>query len=274
MAAWTPSSRTDDLVGQARARPPAARPLSVGARVEPAPTTSVEPELTEVGDVATSDSCTCSATPAPTRWRGRGRGAMVTGVDFSVGAIAEARRLATVTGVDATFVCADVLATAREARSVRRRRTRRWASVVAAGPRSWARVDPRPARRRRRLLPPRDPPDRPCACSTEDGTDARRRGLLQSEPIGVRDHGHVLRRRARLRRRVGDGARDGPHPRSDRDGTRRRRPPHRLAPRAPVHDVPPAPVDGLGRPSSASGPGPRRAPRFPVTFSLRASRSA
>lgn len=38
------------------------------------------------------------------------RGALVTGVDFSEAAIAQARSLATRTGLDARFVCADVLA--------------------------------------------------------------------------------------------------------------------------------------------------------------------
>ena len=57
-----------------------------------------------------SGCCICNATSGstPCRWRGWARS--VTGLDFSPVAIEQARALAEEAGIDATFVCADVLA--------------------------------------------------------------------------------------------------------------------------------------------------------------------
>jgi SAM-dependent methyltransferase len=67
-----------------------------------------EPDITDVGDVhgLTLIHLQCNAGADTLAWAGRG--AEVTGVDFSSEAITEARRLAGVAGVDATFLCADV----------------------------------------------------------------------------------------------------------------------------------------------------------------------
>lgn len=70
----------------------------------------LEPEITELGDVRGKRlvHLQCNAGADTLAWARRG--ALVTGIDFSSVAIDEARRLASSTGVDATFVCADVLA--------------------------------------------------------------------------------------------------------------------------------------------------------------------
>ena len=67
-----------------------------------------EPDVSEVGDVRGLRlvHLQCNAGADTLAWARRG--ARTTGVDFSDEAIAEARRLAAVTGVDAHFVCADV----------------------------------------------------------------------------------------------------------------------------------------------------------------------
>jgi SAM-dependent methyltransferase len=69
-----------------------------------------DPDLAELGDVAGQRlvHLQCNAGADTLAWARRG--AIVTGIDFSDVAITEARRLAAPTGIDATFVCADLYA--------------------------------------------------------------------------------------------------------------------------------------------------------------------
>lgn len=84
--------------------------LYPSARVEDGTYDVGEPEISEIGDVRGLRlvHLQCNAGADTLAWARRG--AIATGVDFSVEAIAEARRLSSVTGVDATFVCADLYA--------------------------------------------------------------------------------------------------------------------------------------------------------------------
>src|SRR5690349_9484336 len=87
--------------------------LYPSAAVEDGTYAVCDPEPDEVGDVQGKRllHLQCNA-GADTLWWAR-QGASVVGLDFSQEAIAEARRLADVTGLDASFVCSDVYA-ARE----------------------------------------------------------------------------------------------------------------------------------------------------------------
>lgn len=84
--------------------------LYPSAKVEAGTYDVGEPEISEVGDVRGLRlvHLQCNAGADTLSWARRG--AITTGVDFSVEAITEARRLSSVTGIDATFVCADIYA--------------------------------------------------------------------------------------------------------------------------------------------------------------------
>ena len=83
--------------------------LYPSAKVEAGTYDVGEPETSEIGDVRGLRlvHLQCNAGADTLAWARLG--ATVTGIDFSAEAIAEARRLADATGLDATFVCADVL---------------------------------------------------------------------------------------------------------------------------------------------------------------------
>lgn len=84
--------------------------LYPSAKVEAGTYDVGEPEISEIGDVRGLRlvHLQCNAGADTLAWSRRG--AIATGVDFSAEAIAEARRLSEVTGVAADFVCADVYA--------------------------------------------------------------------------------------------------------------------------------------------------------------------
>lgn len=82
--------------------------LYPSAAVEDGSYTIPEPEPTEIGDVRGKRllHLQCNAGADTLYWARQGASAV--GLDFSAEAIDEARRLAEVTGLDATFVCSDV----------------------------------------------------------------------------------------------------------------------------------------------------------------------
>lgn len=91
-----------------RVRAHLAHGLYPSERVENGSYRILEPDVTELGDVAGRRllHLQCNAGADTLFWASVG--AIVTGVDFSEVAIAEATRLATVTGVDATFIRSDI----------------------------------------------------------------------------------------------------------------------------------------------------------------------